>query len=368
MGPLKRPGLYLVLGVAFAAFFWLLESLLHALIFNDMPFIQALYDSSVNEIWMRSVIAFLFIMFGVVGFVVGRRMSRLVQQITVDKRAFEEMTEAIVITDRNNRIVYVNPAYSETTGYRKRDVIGKNPSLSSSGKQDASFYKAMRHQIAHAGHWEGEVWNRHKTGELYPEWLSVSAITNEQGEVDYYVGVFTDISERKKAETVIRHYAFYDPLTDLPNRRFFEEQVGQAILFAERSHTKLALLFLDMDKFKSINDQYGHNVGDQYLCAYADALQASLRKVDVLSRFGGDEFVILLTSLEDGQYAMRVAEKILAIKRVWVEQQELEVSCSIGMAIYPDDAQTMHGLIEKSDTAMYRVKNKGKAAAGFYAE
>ncbi len=356
---------YLMLGVAFAVGFWLVEALLHSLWFDPGPFASGLWPQTHNELWMRSFISLLFIILGCVSGVLNYRLVKQRDELLLNRRAFDGMQECVLITNRENRIVYVNPAYTSVTGYSADEVLGKNPNISGSDKQNKQFYQAMWATLQERGCWQGEMWNRKKTGEFYPEWLSITTLYNDEGSAEYYIGIFTNITERKKTEALMKRYALYDSLTDLPNRRFFYERLSQAMRYARRNQQQLAVMFLDLDHFKCINDEYGHDAGDQYLKEFSTCVQKVLRDVDTLSRFGGDEFVVLLTNVSDKASARLVAEKILAIDSVLVDDINLSVSCSIGVAMYPVDAVDSSELIEKADRSMYQAKQRGRDGVNF---
>ena len=219
------------------------------------------------------------------------------------------------------------------------------------------------------GRWQGEVWNRKKDGSLYPEWLSISTLKDNHGKVQYYLGVFSDITPKKEAEELIRHYAYHDPLTSLPNRRFFDEKLQDAINIAKRQSKFIGLVSIDLDYFKEVNYRLGHDAGDEYLKAVGNLIRDSLRDIDVLARIGGDEFLVLLpeiTSVVDCKVAInRLTNSILGAK-LNINGQEFKVSASIGAAIYPDDAAEIEQLIQFADKAMYYVKHNGKTAVCFW--
>lgn len=223
--------------------------------------------------------------------------------------------ECIIITDATGNIVDVNPAFAKVTGYTREEVLGKNPRLMQSGRHDQEFYAAMWQSIKDSGKWSGEVWNRRKNGEIYPEWLNITTVTGEDGQISHYVGSCIDITERKRSEADIHNLSFYDPLTQLPNRRLMLDRLQQAVAAHARSGVEGALLFIDLDHFKNINDARGHAVGDQRLQKVAQRLQALFRAEDTVARLGGDEFVVLVSELapETGgsaRLAMRIAEKV----------------------------------------------------------
>jgi diguanylate cyclase (GGDEF)-like protein len=223
--------------------------------------------------------------------------------------------------------------------------------------------------IQKSGYWQGEIWNRRKTGELYPEWLTITAVKDEAGAVSHYVGTMLDITDRKAAEDEVRHMAHYDVLTDLPNRTLLTDRLHQALAQARREKAKLALMFLDLDKFKPVNDQLGHAIGDLLLREVAYRLQACMkRESDTVARLGGDEFVILLAQMDDEQEAATAAEKIvLAISQPFdIEQHTINISTSIGIAIFPAHGMDVKALMKKADEAMYQAKDAGRNCFRFY--
>ena len=275
---------------------------------------------------------------------------------------FRNASEAILITDGDNRIVDANPAFTRITGYSRDEVLGANPRLLHSGNQSADFYREMWAALNGDSHWRGEIWNRRKNGELYPEWLSIDRVCDDDGKVINYIAMWSDISERKEAEARINYLAHYDVLTDLPNRVLFADRFQQALVHARRTDQNVALLFLDLDRFKRVNDSLGHRAGDQLLQTIAARLKECVREDDTVSRRGGDEFVILLSGLSRPQQAGAVASKILSAlaRPVLCEGQEISVSASIGIACYPQDGQDGESLVVNADLAMYRAKQLGR--------
>jgi diguanylate cyclase (GGDEF)-like protein/PAS domain S-box-containing protein len=353
------------LGLLLAAFFWLVETLVHGTIFHGGSFIANLIPDDLNELWMRAFTCVLLIVIVLLAKIYAYKKHKLGHQKELAFHALTVMREGCLVADKNNNILYVNPRYEEITGYSLAEVKGKDPSVSSSGKQDKAFYQAMWSALDKEGVWEGEVWNRRKSGEVYPEWINISLIRDKKGNPVYYVGVLSDITSRKAAEEVMNHYAYYDPLTELPNRRFYIESLTQAIKLAKRQQQCLAVLFIDLDHFKPINDKYGHAVGDEFLCTIAKRLRAQLREGDTLSRFGGDEFVILLPDVQSADTVEQLASSILTELRaakVTVNGYEFSVSMSIGVAVYPENGEDAESLIEQADAAMYRVKNTTRNA------
>jgi diguanylate cyclase (GGDEF)-like protein/PAS domain S-box-containing protein len=281
---------------------------------------------------------------------------------------FTNAAEGMTITDGHSRIVAVNPAFCAITGYSAPEVIGKNPALLNSGRQNAAFYEEMWKALKEQGKWNGEIWNRRKDGATYPEWLSISAVRNEAGETIHFIGIFTDITDRKQAEERIQHLAHHDALTGLPNRLLLEDRVTQAVLKSKRSGKSTAILFLDLDRFKNINDTLGHEVGDGLLIEAAERGKAVLRETDTLARLGGDEFVVVLPEIDSAQDAGQVARKLLqGLSLPYnLAGHNLTVTGSIGIALCPDDGCTASELLRNADTAMYRAKDEGRNLFRFY--
>lgn len=284
-----------------------------------------------------------------------------------------ETHEAIMITDATANILRVNQAFEQITGFTADEVIGRNPRILSSGRHDKAFYQAMWDQLLNAGTWEGEIWDRRKNGQVYPKWLTITALKDVHNQPTEYVAIFTDITERKQAEEEIRNLAFYDPLTKLPNRRLLLDRLHLALMASERSRRYGALLFLDMDKFKSLNDTLGHNIGDLMLIEVAARIKLSIREVDTVARFGGDEFVVLFedigdTAEESSQRISLIAEKIRASLVVPFHFQ-LHVhlsSPSIGVCLFHGHALAADDVIKHADIAMYHAKNSGRNRVHFF--
>lgn len=295
-------------------------------------------------------------------------LEHATDKLALFAKVFENSEEAIIISDAENRIISVNAAFTRITGYSSTEVIGKNPKLLSSGKQDKAFYQAMWRTIKETGHWQGEIWNRRKSGDVYPEWLSISTERNASGDVTNHIAIFTDITARKKSEERIRFLAYYDPLTELPNRTLFEEHIKRALAGAKRSGKKVALLFLDLDRFKSINDSLGHLSGDLLLQSVASRLKSHIRESDMICRQGGDEFIIVLTGIDSAESVAHVAEKIVEdmLEPHPVAGHQLTVSFSIGISLYPDDGDTSEMLIKNADAAMYHAKDAGRNNFQFF--
>jgi diguanylate cyclase (GGDEF)-like protein/PAS domain S-box-containing protein len=284
------------------------------------------------------------------------------ERLELFAKMFENSGEAIVITDADKRILMVNPAFEKITQYNAIEVVGKDPSVLSSGKHTTEFYQLMWTSLEAEGQWSGEIWNRRKSGEIYPEWLSLGAIKNYKGHVINYIALFSDITIRKEAENRIEFLAHYDMLTKLPNRALFTERLRHALLVADRTGGKVGLMFLDLDKFKFINDTLGHLAGDYLLQSVAQRLTHSVRGIDTVCRHGGDEFMILLEEIHSLADIELIAKKILSAMTLAhkLGDEERVVTFSIGAAIYPDDASDDKMLIQCADVAMYMAKESGR--------
>jgi diguanylate cyclase (GGDEF)-like protein/PAS domain S-box-containing protein len=277
-------------------------------------------------------------------------------------KAFESIADGIVVTDAGLRIVYVNGAFSRITGYSREEILGKTPRLLQSGRHDASFYAAMWAEVERSGHWRGEIWDRRKNGEVYPGLLSISAVRNGGARITHYVGVSTDISSLKQYEAQLQHQAHHDALTGLANRLLFQGRCRETLSRARRHGHRTAVLFLDLDHFKNINDSLGHDSGDALLQAVANRLAAHVREIDTVARFGGDEFAVLLDAIEDDQGAGTVAQKLIdAFTHPFqIGAHQFYVSASIGISCYPQDGAEAEALFRNADTAMYRAKAEGR--------
>ncbi|MET0051111.1 MAG: EAL domain-containing protein [Candidatus Thiodiazotropha sp.] len=284
--------------------------------------------------------------------------------------AFQNMSEAVVVTDADVRIVAVNQAFTEITGYSEAFVIGKNPSILASGMHDRAFYQSLWHSIEETGAWEGEVFNRRKNGEVYPEWINISVVRDHQNQVLSYVAVFSDITEKQKKEQRLQELAYTDQLTNLPNRTSFMRLLEQSIRHSNRVHTRLALLYLDLDHFKQINDTLGHLMGDKLLSEAAKRLKDIVREDDVLARLGGDEFIFMIETFDSDDDPARVAKKLLESlgKPFHIEDRSLYVSASIGISLYPDDGDDSISLLKNADAAMYRAKHLGRGNYSYFTE
>ncbi len=302
----------------------------------------------------------------------------LFADVTVRKRAeeqqrqattaFNNTMEAIMITDAEQKIMVVNQAYTRVTGYESEEVIGLTPNLHRSGRHNGEFYQQLWHTLEQSGHWQGEVWNRRKNGEIYPAWENISVVKDEQGRICNYVSVFSDISTIKQTEARLSELAHHDSLTGLSNRLAFNLNLEKALERVKRHQHKLALLYLDLDRFKLINDTLGHAAGDKLLQIISQRLLNSVRAEDVVARLGGDEFTVIMEDVAHSEDAATLAQKIIATvtEPMELDDQEIVISTSIGLSIYPDDASTATDLARAADTAMYRAKAKGRHTFEFY--
>lgn len=281
---------------------------------------------------------------------------------------FNASSASIVISDEKNIIVSVNPAFTEITGYEAAEVIGRNPNILSSGKQSKEFYRDMWQSLERDKHWHGELWNRRKDGEIYAEQLTINVIVNKDGSVHRHVAIFSDITERKHADDLMWRQANYDTVTNLPNRRLFLDRLSQEVKKSRRANTSIAMLFIDLDRFKEVNDTHGHGIGDQLLIETARRLNDCVRNTDTVARLGGDEFTIILTNLAETNRVEAVARNILKALELpfRINEISLQISGSIGIALYPDDATEADDLVAEADIAMYAAKRQGRNRFCFY--
>jgi len=284
------------------------------------------------------------------------------RQTRLAAAVFETTDEAMMVTDANHLIVAVNPAFERVTGYQSKDVLGRNPHVLASGRHDLGFYQNMWSDLLACGHWHGEVWNRRKDGEVYVQRATFSLIRDADGHVLNHVGVFSDVTDEKEEAERIRYRASFDALTGLPNRSLLHDRLQQALAKASRDGGRLAVLFLDLDGFKPVNDTYGHLLGDQLLVAVAERLTHCVRESDTVARIGGDEFVIVIADMTSPIDAVVVAQKLVETlgSLFEINDHQLLIGTSIGIALYPESGATAEALIGSADQAMYSAKAKGK--------
>ncbi len=264
----------------------------------------------------------------------------------------------------------INQSFTRITGYTEQEAVGKKMNLLSSGVQDSYFYSEMWKSINNTGNWQGEIWNRRKNGEIYPQWLTITAVKNKDEIVTHYVGTMLDITARKAIERKVQHLAHHDALTDLPNRTLLTDRLNQALAHVRREDTMLALMFIDLDKFKPVNDLLGHDIGDLLLKEVAERLLSCVkRESDTVSRIGGDEFVVLLARIENEGDVEIIAKNILgAVSQPFnIHNHSIDISSSIGIALYPKHGNDAISLMKSADNAMYQAKSSGRNCFVFFA-
>ncbi|WP_256757111.1 sensor domain-containing diguanylate cyclase [Cohnella sp. WQ 127256] len=282
------------------------------------------------------------------------------ERLRLHAKVFECSDEGMMITDTKNRILCVNPAFTKLTGYTMDEVIGHTPRIISSGNHEAQFYIRMWATIHETGNWRGEIWNRRKNGELFPERLSINAIRDDEGRTINYVGIFSDITIQKKSEEHLTYLAHYDELTGLPNRSLFLETLKDTLLQAKKSSTMAALLFIDLNNFKLVNDRFGHVEGDKLLRLTAKRIKQSVRQSDLVSRLAGDEFTVILPYISTRKDAERVKSAIVQnmLEPFIFDEQEMVVTASVGISVFPEDAEDLEQMLRKADFSMYADKKR----------
>ena len=290
------------------------------------------------------------------------------EQLILSENVFTNSIEGIVITSPDGTIQKVNKAFTDITGYSEEEALGENPRILKSDRNEDKFYTKMWLDLKTTGQWSDEIWNRKKDGSIYPEWLSISAIRDDDGEITNYISLFHDISEKKINEEQLEFLAFHDSLTKLPNRQLFYDRLNFSIQTSIRTGNKLALLYMDIDNFKNINDSYGHPFGDELLCHVKDRISAICRSSDTFARYGGDEFVIVLNQLKNSQEALDFSIKIVNLFKtpLSILEEEIFTSLSIGLAIFPDDGKNIITLEKNADLALYKAKREGKGQVYAY--
>ena len=296
--------------------------------------------------------------------------KRYLENMALMASVYQHSVEGIVITDAKGTIERVNPGFSKITGYAPQDVLGNNPRLLKSNRHDATFYEQMWRDLVRKGQWSGEVWNRRKDGEVYPEWLTINQVKDDMGVTAHYVGVFHDISDIKRSEEKLSYRAQHDHLTGLPNRSLYRDRLQMAMASAKRTGTMVGVLFLDLDDFKDVNDTLGHLAGDEVLKEVARRLEQVVRQEDTVARLGGDEFIMAITRLVDPSEAARAAQRVIDILRrpIQLSDREVFIGGSLGISLYPQDGEDADTLIKNCDIAMYRAKNQGKNSFAVFTE
>ncbi|HVN55654.1 MAG TPA: diguanylate cyclase [Anaerolineaceae bacterium] len=292
----------------------------------------------------------------------------LEDNLKIGAAILDNASDGIIITDRNKKIILVNSAFTTITGYSMDEAIGRDPSFLRSGFHSQKFYEQMWDSINIIGRWQGEIKNRRKDGSIYPENLIVIVIQDEKKQPLYYVGIFSDLTLQNDTEEFLKYIATHDPLTSLPNRSRFYDFLNNAIYEARVNSHPIAVLFIDLDGFKNINDTFGHEIGDQLLQAVADRLQESVPSGAIVSRIGGDEFTIILNPIAAPTEASRAAmELIESISRPYhLDETVAQITASIGISIYPGDGDNAESLLQRADKAMYQVKESGKNGYAFF--
>ncbi|PLX62210.1 EAL domain-containing protein [Sedimenticola selenatireducens] len=315
----------------------------------------------------RFAVVFLQIYFGticataLIGKVILDERQISQHELKLAAKVIQHSPDAIVVTDKDGRIVSANPAFINNTGYSPGELLGKNISLLDSGYHDSRFFTDMWNHINQQGEWSGEIWNRNKSGTILPEWLNIIALENGDNKPGHYLGIYSDVARQQQVMDRIHRLAYYDILTKLPNRQLFNDRLDQALKYAGRNNQLLGLLFIDLDRFKNINDTLGHSSGDKALALAAKRMQECVRQTDTLARLGGDEFTVILQDVNEDFDTVLVAEKILQVFKspIQLDQHELYLTPSIGIALFPDNGSTVDDLIKFADTAMYRAKELG---------
>lgn len=297
-----------------------------------------------------------------------QKIDKKQQQLLVASRVFDAATEGVMVTSPENNIVAVNKAFEQITGYKESEVLGKNPSILSSGTHDDDFYKDMWEQLNSVGSWQGEISNRRRDGRLYPEWISISVSKDEQDSVINYIATLSDISERKRTEERLRYLSEYDTMTDLPNRSLLMDRVSQAIAQSKRYGGQIALIHIDLDRFKNINDSYSHQIGDRVLQEVSRRLAANARASDTVARMGGDGFAVLMTEIDSPASVAALISRTMEVisDPIYLEAHTINLHCSVGIAMYPLDGEDFDALLCNADTALHHVKNSGRKDFQFF--
>ncbi|SDQ23326.1 diguanylate cyclase/phosphodiesterase with PAS/PAC sensor(s) [Pseudomonas sp. UC 17F4] len=365
---MRMAALYLVLSVLWLA---LSDQLLNSLF--DAPEQIARWQLISAHFWVLCSALLIFVsrarLLNFIG--VGVRLRREDRErLRMAAAVFDSTLEGVLVTDRDGLIVHVNRAFMQITGYDKDEVLGQRPSKFKSGRHGAAFYQQIYATLAEKGEWSGEIWNRRKSGEVYPQWQTICAISDDSGELSHYVAVFSDISAIKHSERELAYLAHHDPLTDLPNRLLFNDRTQQALAAAQSNKRGCALLLLDLDHFQSINDSLGHNIGDQLLKVVGERLKALLGNGVTLARLGGDEFAVLAENCPQVGQAAALAQSIIDGMRApfEVDRQRLFISVSIGISLFPSDALSAEQLLRNADSALFKAKTCGRAGYALYTE
>ncbi|MEH6348120.1 MAG: EAL domain-containing protein [Bermanella sp.] len=295
-------------------------------------------------------------------------LSRSQEEVKLAATVFKNSSEGLMITDTKGEILVVNQAFTKITGYAQEEVLHKTPKILKSERHGDAFYENMWNSLVKDGNWQGEIWNRRKDGSLVVEWLTINAYGNNPQTITHYVGIFRDITQEKQAQDHIQHLAYHDPLTDLPNRSLLKDRIGHTILEARREGFSLALMFIDLDRFKIINDSLGHLIGDKLLQSVALRIKSSLRDSDTVARFGGDEFVVLLSGIRNLDRTNQVSTRIMELmsETFHIDGHVFHTSASIGISLFPQDGDDTETLMKHADIAMYHAKEEGRNNTQFF--
>jgi diguanylate cyclase (GGDEF)-like protein/PAS domain S-box-containing protein len=290
------------------------------------------------------------------------------QRLQLDEKIIANTEEGIVVTDAEAIILDVNDAYCQITGYAREELLGKNPKIAKSGRHDRNFYEEMWRQLTETGSWAGEIWDRRKSGEIFEKWLTINAIKDSAGATVNYVGIFTDITEKRNIERRLKNLLFYDPLTKLPNRSLFQERLAQAMLNSESHDLPMALFCIDLDRFKDVNDSLGHQAGDELLIQAAKRIRSGVRKTDVVARLCGDEFTVILSEIKLRDAVGHLARRLIHLLQqpFYISGEEVFIDASIGISMYPDDGRESEVLIKNADTAMHFAKERAHGSYQFF--
>ncbi|ADK16114.1 Cyclic di-GMP phosphodiesterase Gmr [Clostridium ljungdahlii DSM 13528] len=335
--------------------------------FNNKTFYYRVYKSSIFDT-DKSEIGRLFTFHNITKMQeYTNNLKQLNDELLISYRIIGTAMEGILMTDASGNIIKVNDSFQRVSGYKKDDLIGKNPRILKSGRHDKTFYLNMWHSLSTNGYWEGEIWNKKKNGKIYPKWMSITSLKGSDGAVENYISISTDISKIKKTEDKLHSLAYYDLLTGIPNRTLFYERLERSLIRANDNKKAVALLFMDLDGFKVINDSLGHAAGDLLLKEVAARIKSSIRKSDTVSRLGGDEFTVILENVDSHEYVQAVSEVIIdkILLPYSILDREITLGVSIGIALAPYDESTVEGLMRKADAAMYDAKESGKGKYSF---
>lgn len=338
--------------------------------FNDKTFYYRVYKSPIFDT-DKSQIGRLFTFHNITKMQeYTNNLKQLNEQLLISYKIIDTAMEGILITDASGNIITVNNSFERISEYKKEDLIGKNPRILKSGRHNKDFYLNMWHDLITNGYWEGEIWNKKKNGVIYPKWMSITSLSGADGSVENYISISTDMSKIKKAEEKLHSLAYYDLLTGIPNRTLFYERLERALIRANDNKKGVALLFMDLDGFKIINDSLGHAAGDLILKEVAVRINSNIRKSDTVSRLGGDEFTVILENVDKHEYVKIVAESIIEkiLMPYNIFGREITLGVSIGIALAPYDESTVEGLVRKADAAMYDAKESGKGRYSFSSE